>query len=169
MSEILIGAVVGFIVSMLLAILQKRLDVETKIDENIRADRLNVYKVLWEHMLLVPLYPPSPQGVTYSDLYKLSETFRGWYFTQGGILLSEEAKKTYIATQQTLLKMACLADAAQRSNLRERDYLNLKSVRPGSLTDDEYFVVQQQLSRLRTQLTIDLMTRRQAPQLSESL
>ena len=87
-----ISALIGAIVSYIGTVLQNALKVQSKIDENLRNTRIEVYRILWEHTKLLPKWPKSNQ-VTYEKLFQLSNSLQEWYFDKGGMYLSTEARK----------------------------------------------------------------------------
>jgi hypothetical protein len=142
---VVVSALVGAVVSYVLAVIQHLLDVRTKMDENLRQDRLTVYKVLWERTGLLPQWPRSTT-VTYEKLLNLSTGMRDWYFTQGGIYLSEKTRRVYGNTQEAIQVVLRKAQ-----NMEE------------TLPEEQYGAIREKLSRLRTQMTRDLLSRRAAP------
>ena len=143
-TTVVISALVGAVVSYVLAVIQHILDAQTKVDERLRQDRFTVYTVLWEKTGLLPQWPRSTT-VTYEKLTGLSEEMRDWYFTQGGIYLSAQARKSYGDAQEGIQMV--LQEEQTSETITELQYNELKG----------------KLSKLRTQLTQDLLSRRSAP------
>ena len=101
--------------------------------------RVEKYSALWQLTGLLPKWPKS-NDVTYEKLKQLSIELRDWYFMQqGGMYLTREAHITYSRLQDAL------AELMERS---------------GPIANDHYDHVRQECSRLRTELTEDLQTRR---------
>jgi hypothetical protein len=142
LMTVVISALVGGVVSYVLAIIQTILTTRAKIDESLRADRIRVYKVLWQKTKILPQYPRST-GVTYEKLANFSEDLRDWYFNEGGIYLSTKARQSYGDAQETIGMV-------------------LTQNKAGSISADHYDVIRKKLSFLRTQLTSDLLSRRSA-------
>ena len=143
-TTVVVSALVGAVASYTLAVIQHLLDARTKIDESLRQDRLTVYKVLWERTGLLPEWPRSTT-VTYEKLSHLSEEMRDWYFTQGGIYLSAKARKVYGNAQKAIQTVL------QKAHPEE------------GLPKEQYEEIRGKLSKLRTQMTRDLLSRRAAP------
>jgi hypothetical protein len=150
----IVSAVVGGIIASFRAFQRARLELLVKTDETLRKDRVEAYKALWEKTGLLSLYPPK-RNVAYSELAELSEKFRDWYFKIGGIYLSTKARDAYFEAQKTLLEYA--EKAGIMNPYDETGKYNRNS---------DYELVRNTLSRLRTQLTEDLDSRR-APGLQQ--
>lgn len=115
------------------------------LDLDLRSARKTAYADLWSRTKVVPKWPRDP-SLGYEDLRKLSEGMRDWYFAGGGMLLSRTAREVYGDAQAAI--HACLG-----------------ADRPGRVSDADYDRVRDALSALRTELTDDLLTRREAPAL----
>src|SRR5947208_6610750 len=100
-TTVVISAIVGAIVSYVLAVVQNILNARTKIDEELRNERFAVYKVLWKKTELLPQWPHAT-SVTYEELLRLSEEMRDWYFNEGGIYLSAKSRKSYGKAQDVI-------------------------------------------------------------------
>ncbi|HEX8600055.1 MAG TPA: hypothetical protein VF952_16255 [Chloroflexia bacterium] len=126
------------------------LQVGTTLDTRLREERTPVYLELWKEMAILPRYPRR-DDVTLGMMYQFSVNLREWYFTKGGLYLSEQAKDAYLDVQASIWHGDHL-EAAMRARFSEK------------LIDDEYYdTVRDKCSRLRTELTDDLLSRRQAP------
>jgi len=127
------GAFIGALISHLLA--QRH-----GLDLAVYKQRAEVYKGLWEKTALLPKWPKNA-GVTYAQARNLSEELRKWYFLLGGLYLSDSARAAY-------------------GNLQEA--LNDPSRAPNSnvLSDRDYDLLQSFCSKLRTELTHDLLSRK---------
>jgi hypothetical protein len=121
---------------------KSRKDLESQYDIDLRKRRIGAYKKLWE--LLEPLSKYSPPGpVTLSVLRELSADLRHWYFTAGGIFLSEKTREPYFNLQQGLeAAIAC----HPKKNADE-------------VPDETLKVLKALGSRLRTSCTDDVATR----------
>jgi hypothetical protein len=96
-----VSAFVGAVVAAIGVLVQNALTMRSKVDEGLRASRLEVYKVLWKKTELLPMWPRAT-AVTYRDLADLSEAFRDWYFTEGGLFLSSQSRTVYGELQESL-------------------------------------------------------------------
>src|ERR1700674_417918 len=142
LGPLLTPAIVGAVVSFVVAILSNALSYRAKVDEGLRDTRLALYRVLWKKTELLPKWPRRTD-VTYENLRDLSEELRDWYFGDGGIFLSRTARKSYGKLQDTI--DGILTQPAK-----------------GEITDPDYDKVRFRLSKLRSQLTDDLLSRRGA-------
>ncbi len=142
-TTILLPALLGGVGGYLAALLKSVLDMRAKVDEELRTARAGVYKPLWQRMELLPQWPRAT-NVTYKDLKDLSEAFRDWYFKEGGIYLSHTARKKYGDAQEAMTQ------AFQKNDLAT------------VISGQDYDVVREKLSLLRTELTNDLLSRRRA-------
>ena len=138
------SAVVGAAFSYVGAIINNILTSRAKVDEGLREKRIGVYHGLWKMTELMPQWPRRTD-VTYEMLQAFSQQLCDWYFNQGGMFLSEKARKAYGQLQGTL-------DAVIQPG-------------PKGLIQDppHYEQVRAQCSNLRIELTRDLLSRRAAP------
>jgi len=116
------------------------------VDQALRASREGVYKTLWKKTEKLPKWPRN-DSLTYQELKALSSELQSWYFGEGGIYLSESARGIYSGVQEAIERL-----------LPGKD-LTLP------VSDPDYEVIRAQCSRLRTELTKDLYSRREAPEL----
>lgn len=144
-SSKIISALIGAILAAIGIAINNALNQRAKIDENLLHERLKVYKVLWEKTKLLPKWPKAP-GVTYEELLTLSEGLRDWYFLEGGIYLTAEARKAYESVQKSL----CQAVEANQNK------------EAATITDSEYEQIRSFCSALRSELTQDLQSRKRA-------
>jgi hypothetical protein len=98
---VIISAGVGALVSSVGILTKNALDLRTKIDESLRENRIRVYKELWVKTRLLSLHPESPD-VTYEKVRELSSCLREWYFEEGGMYLSHQARDSYYAVQKAI-------------------------------------------------------------------
>jgi hypothetical protein len=84
--------------------------------------------------------------LTYRDLLVLSKELKTWYFETGGMYLSAKARATYGDLQQEITSV-------------------LQEGTEGMLRDRDYDVVRLRCSALRSELTADLLSRREAPEI----
>ena len=145
LSTLIVPAIVGALVSFIGSLINNSWNARSKIDESLRLDRAAAYKVVWGLTELLPQWPRA-SGVTYKDLYDLSCRLRDWYFQQGGMYMSTQARDAYGTLQKTLNQIA-----------RGKE---------GNISDADYDVAREDCSRFRTQLTGDLLSRNRALLLS---
>lgn len=141
MEDKIILAVIGVITGFIGGVLKSWWDSRVKVDESLRNARLEVYKPLWKMTDLLPEWPRS-EKVTYEKLYELSCNMRDWYFGQGGIFLSKDARESYGEAQKAITLV-----------LQER------KTGPVPPTHPDYDLIRDRCSALRTQLTEDLHSR----------
>ncbi|GEM_PF-1735952 len=113
------------------------------VDTDLRTRRIEVYSELWEKSGTLPLWPRN-RDLSYTDLQNLALAFRDWYFKKGGIYLSRNAREAYGELQKHLTSV-------------------LSASSEGLVTDSDYESIQKKCSALRTELTTDLLSRREAP------
>jgi hypothetical protein len=117
----------------------------TTIDSDLRAHRIEVYCDLWKKTGLLPQWPRN-QHLTYSELQQFTTDLRDWYFERGGMYLSRSAREAYGKVQEAL------GGVLAKNN-------------GGTVSDPDYEAVRTQCSKLRSELTDDLLSRREAPDL----
>jgi hypothetical protein len=135
-----IGTAAGFLGAILKDIFAARM----KTDEELRDLRTPPYQELWKLTEALPKWPRAP--LTYADLRTFSEHLKTWYFEKGGIYLSRRSHKRYSAVQDAL------ADS-------------LRTGRDGDVPDEVYEAVRVKCSALRTEMTQDLLSRREGSRL----
>ncbi len=141
-GNVVVSAIVGGVASVVVAVIASVLNYRTKVDEGLRDTRLTLYKALWKKTELLPKWPRRTD-VTYEHLRVFSEDLRKWYFDEGGIFLSRNARSAYGGLQDVI--GAVLAPEAK-----------------GPIADPDYDRVRSRCSDLRSQLTDDLLSRRGA-------
>ena len=119
------------------------------VDTELRDLRFKSYSELWHITRVLPRWPVDEQ-FTYEKLGKYSENLRSWYFgtdgrQPGGMLLTEDASQSYRNLQTRI------ADILKSPRLADK------------LTDENYEEIRKLGSTLRTELTRDLLSRREAP------
>lgn len=112
-------------------------------DTDLRTRRIEAYRPLWLFTAKLPQWPRAE--LSCGDLLQLSRDLRDWYFNSGGLFLSRSAMRRYRLLQDAL---TAFADEDPRARLES----------------DEYDEVRHLCSRLRTQLTNDVRSRREADQ-----
>lgn len=142
-SLAVVTAVLGAVSASIAALLAAAVKARQDVDEGLRATRLDVYPALWLDTGFAPRWPRAE--VTYAGLATLHTTFRTWYYSTGGLYLSEDARARYGDVQELIAAM-----------------LTADADRPADrwITGDAYDDLQETLSDLRTALTQDLETRR---------
>ena len=147
----ILALIISFITSIVVAYAtakyQTEIAAQSKFDESLRETRYEVYKILWKKTALFSRWPKQ-DTVTYAELDKLSKAMRTWYYADGGIYLSEIARKVYGEAQEAITKV-----------LEKKPQENEK-IEPSS---KDYHAIMEKLSALRTQLTRDVSSRRNAP------
>ncbi|MEJ8849768.1 hypothetical protein [Variovorax rhizosphaerae] len=124
------------------------LTLASTVDTELRTQRRAAYILLWSLTGKLPQWPRNDE-LQYSDLRKLSGDLRDWYFQTGGIYLSESARKVYGTAQ-------------------ERIHAVLAEGRTGPVGKAHYETLRKACSALRTELTEDLLSRRESPALPVS-
>jgi hypothetical protein len=126
------------------AVIKGALTTRSKTSEELRDQRLDVYRAIWVKTAAISRYPPAE--ITWYDLEALHLAFRSWYFTTGGIFLSERARDRYFDVQKLLNVYLESRRGGGPSAL----------VEPG-----DYDAIANTCSAFRTAMTEDLATRRQ--------
>lgn len=115
------------------------------LDVELRTARGKAYAALWLETARLPQWPRNV-GLQYDDLVAFSGALRDWYFNTGGIYLSRSARPVYGTLQETVQDV-------------------LAAGKTGTVDPDDYERVRKACSALRTELTEDLLSRREAPTL----
>lgn len=113
------------------------------VDTDLRTRRIDAYTELWRLTGALPQWPRN-RDLAYEDLRSLTGEFRQWYFGVGGMYLSVKAREAYGKVQEALGGI-------------------LASAGDGPVSEAHYDAVRGECSRLRTELTQDLLSRREAP------
>lgn len=140
-----LSAIGGALLTAVGILVKSAFDQRTKIDETVLNERRELYKKLWAKSKLLPKWPRA-HDISYAKLHSLSEELRDWYFMEGGIYLSEQAREAYGNAQESL----CLATKGKNNSFSD------------VITDDEYDRLANSFSALRTELTSDLHSRKRA-------
>ena len=138
----LVTAVLGLTTAAILALVNSWVATRAGIDENLRAERLEVYPELWGSTRAVSRWPRG--SLTRLDLEQLHGTYRDWYYSTGGLYLSEPAGGRYGDVQELIAALLKHAPADSGS----------------LLADASYTALMDSTSALRTALTEDLDTRK---------
>jgi hypothetical protein len=125
---------------------QSLLSTATTIDTDLRTHRIEVYAELWKRTGSLPKWPRN-LDLDYQELQHLTSDLRKWYFERGGMYLSTTARKAYGDVQEAFASV-------------------LKEKKGGTVSEDDYDVIRDQCSALRNELTRDLLSRREAPDIS---
>jgi len=120
------------------------LQASVQIDLDLRNRRFEVYREIWKRTEILPKWPRD-EKVTYADLEDFSESLRDWYFNEGGMFLSTPTREKGYGPLQDAI-------AAILENKPE-----------GPLKPEHYDKIRKHCSQLRTRLTNDILSRREAP------
>jgi hypothetical protein len=125
-------------------------ELEGRYDAALRDARLGVYPKLWAHLEPLAKYAREPPGLpTRREIEELTATLRHWYFHEGGLYLSAEARGAYFQLQDALTAVVTSskrwAAGAEPSN---------------EIDVDSFEALREIGSWLRTTLTYDVGTRR---------
>jgi hypothetical protein len=124
-----------------------RAELEARYDAELRALRLAAYPKLWAATEALAMYAREPPGYpTKSALETMSKTFRQWYFNEGGLYLSAEARNAYFQFQDALAAVLTSPRWSER-DIKQIDKPTFEALREIG-------------SWLRTALTYDVGTRR---------
>jgi len=142
-SAVIVGALAAWLGSVWKERIARTETLFGQIDTDLRQRRIEVYKELWELTALLPKWPRD-ETVTYDRLLSFSHDLRKWYFFRGGMYLSRTAQRDGYATLQD--KVAEI----------------LQGKPSGALSTVHYDTVRERCSYLRTLLTADIESRREA-------
>jgi hypothetical protein len=101
----IIGAIAGGMSTYLGAILKFRVDLKSQYDKDLRDKRIAQYSDLWRLTGTFPKYARENR-LMHQDLQTLMVALREWYFTKGGMFLSDASRDAYFALQEEL-KSVC--------------------------------------------------------------
>ena len=78
-------------------------ELEGRYDVDLRDLRLKVYPKLWAALEPLALYARFPPGAaTRAEIKELTRELRSWYFHDGGLYLSSQAREAYFQLQDGL-------------------------------------------------------------------
>jgi Holliday junction resolvase-like predicted endonuclease len=140
----LYAAMIGLLVGAAGAWVKAVLAIREKVGEELRARRLATYPAVWRESAVLSYWPPAK--LTYEDLAALNLRLRAWYFTIGGLYLSENSRQRY----GELKELIC-------ADLEHWGAVEVE----GELGRERYSDLAKTCSAFRTALTEDLQTRRQ--------
>jgi hypothetical protein len=126
------------------AYIQGALSARAKSGEELRERRMEAYPPVWRETSALSRYPAA--DVTWADLKELHLAFRDWYFTTGGLFLSERSRDRYGEVQELL---GAYLHKHRQDDPAER------------VARDDYEGIAETCSVFRTAMTEDLATRRQ--------
>ena len=142
-SVVIVGALAAWLGSVWKERIARTETLFGQIDTDLRQRRIEVYKELWELTGLLPKWPRD-ETVTYERLLAFSQKLRVWYFTRGGMYLSRTSQSDgYKPLQDKIAEI-----------LRDKP--------SGALSTPHYDTVRERCSDLRTHLTADIESRREA-------
>ena len=104
------GAIIGLAVAAVLAIINSWLSDREKGAENIRDQRIRTYPAVWERTSVVSRWPRT--DATRDHLVSLHLDLRTWYYSGGGLYLSEDSEERY-EHLQVVLQAIIAQDADQ--------------------------------------------------------
>jgi len=124
------------------------------VDLDLRKARIAAYEPLWKKTAILPRWPRA-KDVTYRKLVEFSADMRNWYFETGGIYLSEHSMAAYSELQEKIWSVL--------EPIEEKDLD--RSVQGSEARDlsGHYDSIRLKCSKLRTRLTNDILSRREAP------
>jgi len=141
-SLAVVTAVLGLLTAGVLALINNWINIRAGVDENLRSRRLDQYPALWSATAVVSRWPRAV--VSRGALEDLHRRLRSWYYEQGGLFLSEQARARYGDVQELIAALLAADDGDAGDVLAPSGYTDLMDT----------------ASALRTALTQDLDTRR---------
>jgi hypothetical protein len=136
--------------------LKSAIEFASTVDLDLRKARIAAYQPLWKLTDVLPSWPRN-QNVTYGELDQFSTDMREWYFGQGGLYLSEPSMKAYRELQDKIWSVL------EPLKKREEDYKSRVQGAEARDPESHYDSIRFNCSRLRSNLTIDILSRREAP------
>lgn len=140
-SLAVITTILGLLTAAILALVNSWISARAGVDENLRSQRLEVYPTLWSSTEVFSYWPRAE--LTRGGLEELHRALRSWYYTKGGLFMSELARARYGDVQKLIATL--LAHNGDSADV---------------LVPDSYTDLADTASALRTALTEDLDTRR---------
>lgn len=132
------------------------------IDLNLHRHRVRLYPELWELTGILPGWPRA-LDVTYEEMLKVSEAMKDWYFRKGGMYLSRESRDVYVNLQKQIhARLRRVVAGGEAIVPQAFEYLSAGKAFDKPVSTKDYTEVYQFCSILRTQLTVDLQSRRPA-------
>ena len=147
-SVAVLTGVLALLTAGIVALINSWITARAGIDENLRSRRLAAYPELWEATGAVSRWPRTEP--TRDDLETLHESYRSWYYTKGGLFMSESTRARYGDVQELLATLLHHSPSGQTDRL----------------TGDAYTDLMDTTSALRTALAQDLNTRQRSSLLS---
>jgi hypothetical protein len=139
----IVGLIVGGVGTYFGLYWKIRKELIAQYDRDLRTERVKHYQDLWAATEFLAKYSP-PEPITRAGLERIAGALRHWYFTGGGIFLSDRARDAYFEFQDSISEV--LTSIAR----------DAETPRPIA---DEIGPVRQASSRLRTVLTFDIGSR----------
>ena len=138
-SPAIVAGMLALLSAGVLALLNSWINVRAGKDENLRSQRLEFYPTLWSATEVLSRWHRI--DVTRDTLEELQQTLRSWYYTKGGLFLSESTAARYDDVQELIASL--LAHNGDPADV---------------LVQDRYTDLMATTSTLRTALTLDLNT-----------
>lgn len=142
MEEELFAALIGLVVGAAGAWVKAVLAIRGKVNEELRARRLAAYPPVYRLSAALSFWPPAE--LTGGELLDINLRLRDWYFTTGGLFLSENSRTRYGELKQLICA-----------------HLDEHEDRAAPVPPWAYRDLADTCSAFRTALTEDLETRRQ--------
>ena len=126
------------------AYVQSALSARAKAGEDLRDKRLEAYPAVWLRTSNVSRHPPAE--ITWSELRALHLQLRSWYYTSGGLYMSDHTRDRYGDAQRVI-----------GVYLQEHERHGADAL----VAEGDYDLIADFCSAFRTAMTEDLATRRQ--------
>lgn len=110
-----VGGLIGAVGGIMTTRIGARLSARGAVDQGVHGKRLELYLGLVKATEPMAIFFPEGEALTPYDCGKVGEALRAWYFSVGGLLLSEKARDAYFALARALTRAA------------SADYLNAPS------------------------------------------
>ncbi|KRE60022.1 hypothetical protein ASG92_22325 [Arthrobacter sp. Soil736] len=140
-----IATVLVAMLALVSALLGAAIASRAKIDDALRARRLETYPKLWAHTATASRWPQNNLSVL--QISAFHRALREWYYADGGMYLSHRARQRYGDMQEVNAALLRGRDNHSTQGLCEAEYQALMTV----------------CSSMRTAMTFDLNTRKTQP------
>ena len=94
--------ILGIFAGFLGTAYKSRKALESEYDISLRKARIDVYTKLWKELEVLAKYSPPP--FSRKTVEDLSLAMRSWYFEEGGLDLSKQARNKYFDLQEALVQ-----------------------------------------------------------------
>lgn len=121
------------VTTYLAAVLKLRSDLRFEYDKDLREKRVTHYEELWKLTGVFPKYGRQPE-ITYGEAQALTGKLRDWYFSKGGMFLSDEGRVAYFDFQEGLRAVLANPQLTSSESVDKPTYERLRRLGSGLRT-----------------------------------